>query len=157
LQWQIPGGGPARIFQFRSSTDRIATMIVHGPIGKRAGELLADNCEFAYLLGTADTERFRDDSDIDFAIYPKVAVTKEILAKLKLALEDEFSRDVDLVSLIGVDLIFGRQVIETGRLLFSQNPEIHLRWVAEQLSQYPDFKFSRKVIEDNLLTRKKYV
>jgi predicted nucleotidyltransferase len=126
-------------------------------IGKRLVKILSKDFEFAYLLGSADTERFGPDSDIDVAVYPKANLGSEQFAKIRRQLEEEFSRDVDFVSLVGVDVIFARQVIETGRLLFNQNPEVHLSWKADQLSRYPDFKISRKVIEDNLLVRKKYV
>ena len=128
-----------------------------GTTAEKASKILNDYCEFAYLMGSADSDRFHSESDIDLAIYPKPGIDDLNLAQLKSKLEEEFSRDVDLVSLLGVDLIFGRQVIETGRIIFIHNPEIHLRWLADQLSRYPDFKFSRAIIETNLLTRKKYV
>jgi predicted nucleotidyltransferase len=114
--------------------------------------------EFAYLLGSAGTERFNSESDIDLAIFwknePSLSELTNYKEKLSEKLED---RNVDLISLNHIDLIFSRQVLETGRLLFSHSPGLHLQWKAEQLSRYPDFKFSRSIIEKNILNRKKYV
>ena len=72
-------------------------------------------------------------------------------------LQDRFARDVDLISLNDVDVIYGMQVMEKGRLLLNHNSGLLLSWKSEQLSRYPDFKASRAIIEKNILTRKKYV
>jgi predicted nucleotidyltransferase len=112
---------------------------------------------FAYLMGSAGTERFGAESDIDIAVYWKKSPSLEELAPIRTQLEAYFNREVDLVSLNGVDLIFSRQVLETGRLFICESAGLHLQWRADQLSRYPDFKFSRKIIESNILNRKKYV
>lgn len=112
---------------------------------------------FAYLLGSAGTSRFHQESDVDLGVYWRKIPEWTKLNEIKNKLESLFKRDVDLVSLNTCDLIFSRQVLETGRLLFSDEPGLHLKWKAEQLSQYPDFKHSRKGIEENILNRKKYV
>ena len=119
--------------------------------------LLIDQIEFAYLLGSAGTERFQSESDIDLAIYWKKIPEFSEMVEIKAKLEDHFKRDVDLVSINTTDLIFSRQILETGRLLFCRSPGLHLQWKADQLSRYPDFKYSRKIIEDNILNRKKHV
>jgi predicted nucleotidyltransferase len=112
---------------------------------------------FAYLMGSAGTERFHEESDIDLAVHWKVEPEFSEILKISAALSQSFNREVDLVSLNRIDLIFGRQVLETGRLLFCSEPGIHLQWKADQLSRYPDFKFTRGPIEKNILVRKKYV
>jgi len=56
-----------------------------------------------------------------------------------------------------IDIIYGIQVVDTGRLLLNKNPGLLLDWKAKQLSRYPDFKASRAIIEKNILNRKKYV
>jgi len=117
----------------------------------------SDRMEFAYLLGSAGTDRFRDESDIDLAIYWKSPLSFSELSKIQAELEATFQRDVDLISLNAVDVIFARQVMETGRLLIVQSPGKLLQWKTEQLSRYPDFKYSRRIIEENILKRKKYV
>ena len=73
------------------------------------------------------------------------------------ALEEKFGHNVDLISLNNIDIIYGIQVVDTGRLLFNNNAGLMLEWKTMQLSRYPDFKVSRAIIEENILNRKKYV
>ncbi len=131
-----------------SLPDSISTTII---------EILAQQAEFAFLMGSAETERFHKDSDIDVAVFWKKSCTEEQKTKSWRMLEDRFNRDVDLVSLNDIDVIFARQVLEKGRLLFNNASGILLNWKMEKLSDYPDFKASRKIIEDKILNRKKYV
>ena len=126
-------------------------------ITKIINETLTDLAEFGYLMGSAETERFNIKSDIDVAVFWKEMCTEDQKKKCWAALEDKFNRDVDLVSLNDTDVIFARQVLETGRLIFNKNPGVFLKWKMEKMSEYPDFKASRKIIEGNILNRKKYV
>jgi predicted nucleotidyltransferase len=132
-------------------------------IQHKAKKILNSHVEFCFLLGSADTPRFNSHSDIDLAVFwkdfnyqPNIEFFEFNLSIVQL-LEDEFQREIDLVTLNDIDVIFGMQVLETGRLLFDNNDEELLKWKVFQLSRYPDFKYSRKIIEDNILKRKKYV
>jgi predicted nucleotidyltransferase len=118
-------------------------------------KILAPFTEFAFVLGSFGTPRYRSDSDIDLAVYYKAHVTKEDKLKLWGALEDLTGRDVDLVELNFIDPIFARQVIETGRELINDNPALLLQWKCTSTSMYVDFKFDRSIIEKNILNRKK--
>jgi predicted nucleotidyltransferase len=120
-------------------------------------KLCVDRIEFAYLLGSAGTPRFRPESDIDLAVYWKGSIELSEQCKIANELNLHFNREIDLVNLNIADLIFSRQVLETGRLLMCRSAGSHLAWKADQLSRYPDFKQSREVIEKNILNRKKYV
>lgn len=121
-------------------------------------EILDPHSEFCFLLGSAGTPRFRQDSDIDIAVFWK---NGDVDFNLKLEiinkLENKLSRDIDLISLNSIDVIYGIQVVDTGRLLINNNPGLMLDWKVKQLSRYPDFKASRAIIEKNILNRKKYV
>ncbi len=120
-------------------------------------EILDPHVEFIFLMGSAGTDKFHDKSDVDIGVFWKPSTdekNKQICAR---NLEDKFGREVDLVSLNKIDVIFGRQVLETGRLILNHSPGILLDWKMNILSAYPDFKVSRKIIEDNILNRKKYV
>ncbi len=119
--------------------------------------LVSDQIEFAYLLGSAVTERFHSESDIDLAVYWKKVPEFSEMVKIIAKLEIIFKRDVDLVSINTADLVFSQQILETGRLLICHSPGLLLKWKTEQMAQYPDFKYSRKIIEDNILQRKKHV
>lgn len=126
-------------------------------IKKAVQEMLRGRFKFAVLLGSAGTERFHSESDIDLAVYFDPPASFEELARWTGELSTHFNCDVDLVSLNSIDLIFARQVIETGRALATPDGSFYRLWVADQLSRYPDFKASRRVIETHLLQRKKYV
>lgn len=127
-------------------------------IRKDVSDVLGDKIEFCFLLGTAATPFFREDSDVDLAVFwkdPDLDFTSKI--NIINDLQDRFGRDVDLIGLNDIDVIYGMQVMEKGRLLLDNNPGLLLSWKAEQLSRYPDFKTSRAIIEENILNRKKYV
>jgi predicted nucleotidyltransferase len=121
-------------------------------------ELISDKAEFSFLLGSAATPFFRGDSDVDIAVY---WVNQDIpfpeKAQISSDLSDRLAREVDLISLNDIDVIYGIQVIDKGRVLLNHNPALMLQWKANIISQYPDFKASRLIIEENILKRKKYV
>ena len=119
--------------------------------------VLNDLAEFCYLMGSAETEKFNTDSDVDVAVFWKKDISEDQKNNCHIVFEEKFKRDVDLVSLNKIDVIFARQVLETGRLLFCHSKGFHLNWTMEQMSIYPDFKFSRQIIEKNILNRKKHV
>lgn len=120
-------------------------------------DVLGSEAEFIYLLGSAETERFHAESDIDVAVFWKPSVSDKQIHGYWGELEKRLSRDVDLVSINTADIIFSRQILETGRLVLNKDPGTLLNWKVKVLSEYPDFKASRKIIEDNILNRKKYV
>ncbi len=119
-------------------------------------EILSPHAEFSFLMGSAETERFNKESDIDVAVFWKTSCDPEQIKACQRIIEEKFNRDVDLISLNKINVIFARQVLETGRLLFCNSDGLLLNWKMQKLSDYPDFKFSRKIIEDNILNRKKY-
>lgn len=120
-----------------------------------------ESCSFAYLLGSAATERFTKDSDIDIAIYiTDWSAIKKSSSTFRLDrssnLEKVLGFSVDLIILNSTDPIFARQVIANGRQLFvNKQSDDFLIWKSRQLSIYPDFKTSREIIEKNLLAKKK--
>lgn len=117
---------------------------------------LTAKARFVYLLGSAGSARFTAESDIDLAAsFIKPAAFEE-MAELRAAIESDLGKDADLTDLNAADPIYGRQVLETGRLIVNNDPEERLKWEVRQLGFYPDLKFSRKGIEAALLTRKKY-
>lgn len=119
-------------------------------------KLLQPLASFSYLMGSYGTPRFRHDSDLDLAAHFNAGVTDEQKWSLKNEIGKKINRDVDLVSLKEVDPIYARQVLETGRLLYSENPGLLVSWQALQMSKYIDLKMGRREIEENLLKRKKF-
>jgi predicted nucleotidyltransferase len=119
--------------------------------------ILSQYSEFAFLLGSAATERFNEKSDIDLAVFWKPNIDEKIKTQCWNELEDIFGRETQVVGLNKVDIIFARQVLETGRILFVNSDGELLNWKMIVLSMYPDFKYSRNIVEKNILNRKKNV
>jgi predicted nucleotidyltransferase len=119
--------------------------------------ILSQYSEFAFLIGSAATERFNEKSDIDLAVFWKPNIDEKIKTQCWNELEDIFGRETQVVGLNKVDIIFARQVLETGRILFVNSDGELLNWKMIVLSMYPDFKYSRNIVEKNILNRKKNV
>ena len=126
-------------------------------IKKTVEDTFGNSTNFVFLLGSAGTPKFQTESDIDIAVHWKKIPPFDEVRKIQGQLEEIFERSVDLVSLNETDLIFGRQVLETGRLLIRNEPGSLLQWKMDQLGRYPDFKMAREIIEKNILKRKRYV
>jgi|WetSurMetagenome_2_1015567.scaffolds.fasta_scaffold00026_66 predicted nucleotidyltransferase len=114
--------------------------------------LLREKAEFALVFGSLKSGRIMPESDIDIGVYLKKGKPDfEEYFKLKGALSDASDRDVDLVILNACDIIIAMQIIANGELIINNNPGMFIRYKAEKISQYIDFKMSRKIIEENLL------
>ncbi|MBY0384874.1 nucleotidyltransferase domain-containing protein [bacterium] len=133
------------------------TQITEQSLTKSILKIIDEPFQFAILLGSALTDRFHKESDIDIAIMFNKEPIFAQLAKWKNLLYEEFDKEWDLVVLNKIDPIYAHQVLETGRPLVLQDQSAYNLWRSTQMSLYPDFKSSRKVIEDSLLNRKKYV
>ena len=121
--------------------------------------LFGDNMSFAVLMGSADTSRFHEESDIDIALFFKPEYFKLIQSNFNELIEKKeqlsaiYNREIDLILLNKIDPIFAFQVISTGRLIYAKDLMQFYTWKAHQMSVYPDFKMTRKVIENNLLKK----
>ena len=114
--------------------------------------LLREKAEFALLFGSIKNGRIMPESDIDIGVYLKKGKPDfEEYLNLKGVLSDESDRDVDLVILNTCDIIIAMQIIANGEMIINNNPGKFIRYKAEKISEYIDFKMSRKIIEENLL------
>ena len=119
--------------------------------------LLTDKVVFAMVYGSFLKDSFNAESDIDLAVY---------LDSRDLTLNDklEFIRDftqihthkIDVVFLDDCDLIIAMQVLANGKLIVSHDPGLFVVYKAKIISQYIDFKMSRRIIEDNMLNGRIY-
>lgn len=114
--------------------------------------LLREKAEFVLLFGSIKSGRIMPESDIDIGVYLKKGkLDFEEYLRLKGALSDASEREVDLVILNTCDIIIAMQIIANGELIINNNPGMFIRYKAEKISEYIDFKMSRKIIEENLL------
>jgi len=103
-----------------------------------------------YLHGSTAKETRRSDSDLDLAILPAAGRSLSAMERLDLAqrLTAESGRRVDLGVLGTGNLVYAKEVIEHGRLLFTKDPGRSLVFPGLCLSLYADLQQSRKEVLD---------
>ena len=119
--------------------------------------VLNDKAEFALIFGSILDENFNEGSDIDTAAYLNAEFnTNEKKFELRKEINRLFQRDVDLIFLNDADLIITMQALANGKLIINTNPSFYVLLKARKLSEYLDFKLSRKIIENNMLSGRIY-
>lgn len=128
-----------------------------GPVRDRTAvekiltEVLSPKCHSIVLFGSAARDALRPDSDVDVGVlWKEQNPSREERANVVGALESKLGREVDLVSLAEADLIICMQALFAGHLVWSHAPSEFITFKAMNLSQYQDFKFSRRIIEASL-------
>ena len=103
-----------------------------------------------WIFGSAVTDRFREDSDVDFALYYKPGTKTDWTAFGELAwdLEDILGRRPDLGRLDSRNLIYAVQAFQTGRLLYAADEQAAMAFASQLQSLYLDLKQDRKVVEE---------
>ncbi len=114
---------------------------------------LSKKVHFAMIFGSFFSKRFNQESDIDIACYfrRRMSLTKKLLITSRL--EKKIGHPVDLIVLNGADIIITMQVIEFGKFVINHKPDLFYQFKAQKISEYIDFKMSRKIIEDHLIDR----
>ncbi len=120
-------------------------------------ELLKGKAEFALLFGSITNDNFNIESDIDIAVYFNSEFnTKEKKAGIRREIIKSFDRDIDLIILNDADIIITMQVLANGNIIIKENNSNFVLFKAKKISEYLDFKISRKIIEDNMLNGRIY-
>jgi predicted nucleotidyltransferase len=111
---------------------------------------LEPNIMAVWILGSAVTDRLREDSDVDFAIYYKPGTVRDLVAHggLVLDLERVLGRTVDLGQLHSRNVVYAVQATQTGKLLYARDPEEAIAFTSRMQSLYLDLKHDRKIVED---------
>ena len=107
---------------------------------------LKDKSVFTLVFGSLLTPQFLDESDVDIAIYVKNLSAFSLLDQIS-ALQDSLGRKVDLVILNHADLIIIHQILASGELLDCSNHNLFIKFKAQKLNEYIDFKQFRAPIE----------
>ncbi len=120
-------------------------------------QLLKKEVIFAYVFGSVISGRMHRRSDIDIAVYlndsPGLLDDKlAFIGRIMTALE----RDVDVIFLNDADIIITMQILTNGELLINNEPSKQILFKAAKLSEYADFKISRQIIEQNMLSGRIY-
>jgi len=119
--------------------------------------VLGNKAEFALVFGSILSENFNNNSDIDTAVYlHKEFNTPETKYELRKEIINLFNRDIDLVFLNDADIIITMQILANASLIINEIPSLYILFKAKKISEYLDFKLSRKIIENNLLNGRLY-
>lgn len=102
----------------------------------------------AYLLGSAATGRLRPDSDIDIALLPKPGESFTALERLALAAElgTIFARTVDLGVLTTANLVYAKEAVANGLLMFERDRSTTARFAMLALSMYAALQEARREV-----------
>lgn len=119
-------------------------------ISRKIKKVLLPIAEFALIYGSAATERFNEESDIDLAVYFRKIPTMEERIRLTVKLGILMNRDVDLIILNTSDIIITMQALANGNLILNKDPQFFYAFKAQKIGMYIDFKISRQKLEDNL-------
>jgi len=104
--------------------------------------------EAAFLLGSAAADRLRTDSDVDVAILPRhrAGLTAEDRLVLTGELTRIFRRPVDLGVLSTTNVVYAKEAIATGRLLFERDRRVTARFAMLALSMYASLQEARREV-----------
>jgi predicted nucleotidyltransferase len=102
----------------------------------------------AYLLGSAATGRLRPDSDVDIAVLP--VRRDELLLAERLSLTAELGRmvgrEVDLGVLTTRDLVYAKEAVTRGRLVFDRDHVATATFEMYALSMYASLQEARREV-----------
>ncbi len=120
-------------------------------------QIMREEVVFAYIFGSVISGRLHPQSDVDIGVYlrespgsldDKLAFIRKVSAA--------FNRDVDVIFLNDADIIISMQILTNGELLINNDNERLVLFKALKLGEYADFKFSRQIIEQNMLSGRIY-
>ena len=80
--------------------------------------------ELALVFGSLASGQARPDSDIDVAVYPKNPLDHRSLQALSDQIASATGRPVDIIDLTKADGALLRQILRSGKILFSKRPSI---------------------------------
>lgn len=112
-----------------------------------------ENLVFAYIFGSLLTPNFDvKRSDIDLGIYFRKDLNMFHTNEIKFKIQDSLQKNigVDIVQMQRKDLIINNQILSNGQLIINRDPDLLFNFRLYQWSQYVDFKFARRKLEEGL-------
>ena len=102
----------------------------------------------AYLLGSAADGRLRSDSDVDIAVLPTTPDGLPTLERVSLAAElcRIAGREVDLGVLSTRNLVYAKEAVARGRLIFERDHPTTARFEMYALSMYASLQEARREV-----------
>ncbi len=132
-------------------------MMIKEKIKSELIQIMREEVVFAYVFGSVISGRLHPQSDVDIGVYlrqPPGSLDDKLAFIRKVAAA--FNRDVDVIFLNDADIIISMQILTNGELLINNDNERLVLFKASKLGEYADFKFSRQIIEQNMLSGRIY-
>jgi predicted nucleotidyltransferase len=120
-------------------------------------QIMGEEVVFAYVFGSVTSGRLHPQSDVDIGVYlrePSGSLDDKLAFIRKVSAV--FNRDVDVIFLNDADIIITMQILTNGELLVNNDPERLVLFKASKVGEYADFKISRQIIEQNMLSGRIY-
>ena len=107
-----------------------------------------DKVAAAYLLGSAARHALRPDSDLDIAVLPVRGCVISPQERLSLAadLEDVAGRTVDWGMLSTANLVYAKEAVAHGAVIFERDRAARARFAMLVLSMYAALQESRREV-----------
>jgi len=107
-----------------------------------------DKVAAAYLLGSAARHALRPESDLDIAVLPVRGCVISPQERLSLAadLEDVAGRTVDLGILSTANLVYAKEAVAHGAVIFERDRAARARFAMLVLSMYAALQESRREV-----------
>lgn len=104
--------------------------------------------EAAYLLGSAAAGRLRADSDVDIAILPRHRTRVSLADRLAVAssLAVVFGRPVDVGVLCPTNVVYAKEAVATGTIVFERDHATTARFEMLTLSMYAALQEARREV-----------
>lgn len=104
-----------------------------------------DEVSALYIFGSAANNKEKDESDIDIAVLindiRKGRRTYDSLRKVYFAASPKLSiRPLDIVMLNTASLFLKHRIIKTGKVLFDRNRKLRVKFTANTIIEYLDYK-----------------
>lgn len=102
----------------------------------------------AYVLGSSVEGRVREDSDVDIAVLPVRghALTSRQRLDLAADLGELAGREADVGLLSTANLVYAKEAVSRGLLLFERDPAARARFAMLVLSMYASLQEARREI-----------
>jgi predicted nucleotidyltransferase len=102
----------------------------------------------AYLLGSAAEGQLRPDSDVDVAVLPSSTDGLPLAARMSLAAELSriAGREVDLGVLTTRNLVYAKEAVTRGRLIFDRDHSTTATFEMYTLSMYASLQEARREV-----------
>jgi uncharacterized protein len=102
----------------------------------------------AYLLGSLLDGRVREDSDVDIALLPVrgQAITPKQRLALAADLGELVGREADVGVLSTANLVYAKEAVARGRIIFERDPSARARFAMLVLSMYASLQETRREV-----------